>query len=76
MRARPSLIVMECNVVKAVGDIRDLDKWLLDSLREVVMVAREEGGKIVLEVLEQMMEEQKILLEESLEMNSSTFIHM
>ena len=40
------------------------------------MVAREEGGKIVLEVLEQTMEEQKILLEESMVMNSSTFIHM
>ena len=60
----------------AVGDIRDLDKWLLDSLREVVMVAREEGGKIVLEVLEQMMEEQKILLEESTQMNYSTFIYI
>ena len=74
--ARPSLVVTECTVVQAVGDIRDLDKWLLDSLREVVMVAREEGGKIVLEVLEQIMEEQKILLEESSEMNSSNFIHM
>ena len=40
------------------------------------MVVREEGGKIVLDVLEQIMEEQKILLEESSEMNSSNLIHM
>ena len=74
--ARPSLDVTDCTVVQAVGDIRDLDRWLLDSLREVVMVAREEGEKIGLEVLEQIMEEQKILLNESSKMNSLTFIHM
>ena len=74
--ARPSLVVTECTLAQAVGDIRDLDKWLLDSLKEVVMVASEEGGKTVLEVLVQMMEEQKILLEESTEMNYSTLIQM
>ena len=72
--ARPSLVVTECTVAQAVEDMRDLDRWLLDSLKEVVLKAREEGVVQVLDVLEQMMEEQKMLVEESLEMNSRKFI--
>ena len=72
--ARPSLVVTECTVAQAVEDMRDLDRWLLDSLKEVVLKAREEGVVQVLDVLEQMMEEQKMLVEESLEMNSRNFI--
>ena len=72
--ARPSLVVTECTVAQAVEDIRDLDRWLLDSLKKVVLNAREEGVVRVLDMLEQMMEEQKMLVEESLEMNSRNFI--
>ena len=71
--ARPSLVVTECTVAQAVEDIRDLDIWLLDSLKKVVLNAREEGVVRVLDMLEQMMEEQKMLVEESLEMNSRNF---
>ena len=73
--AKPSLIINECTVDQAVGNIRDLDRWLLKSLEEVVGRAKDEGLFSILEVLEQMVEEQKILVEESEEMNSKSFIH-
>ena len=73
--AKPSLLITECTVNQAVGDIRDLDKWLLDSLLEVVGRAKDESLFSIVEVLEQMVEEQMILVKESEEMNSRSFIH-
>ena len=73
---KPSLVVRECTVGQAVRDIRDLDRWLFNSVREVVMMAKDEGVTIVVEVLEQIMEEQKLMMEDSLNMNSKTFMKM
>ena len=70
--AKPSLLITECTVNQAVGDIRDLDRWLLDSLQEVVERAKEESLMNIVKVLEQMVEEQMILMEESEEINSSS----
>ena len=73
--AKPSLRITECTVNQAVGNIRDLDRWLLDSLLEVVGRAKDESLFSIVEVLEQMVEEQMILVEESEEMNSRSFIY-
>ena len=58
--AKPDFNVAECSVEKAVKIIAELDQWLLESSELVLDSAKEKGNLAQVELLKQIVEEQKI----------------
>ena len=58
--AKPDFTAAECSAGKAVKIIAELDQWLLDSSELVLHSAKEKGNLAQVELLQQIVEEQKI----------------
>lgn len=74
--AKPDFSLTECSVNEAVKLIGDIDTWLLASSELVLHEAKMMGNLPQIEVLENIVAEQKIFSEESEIMNAEKFIKM
>ena len=57
---KPDMRVEDCSAGKAVKIVAELDQWLLDSSELVLHSAKEKGNLAQVELLQQIVEEQKV----------------
>ena len=67
---KPYFSFADCSVDNAVKIIGELDEWLLEGCEQVLCVADSMGNQSQIEVIETIVEEQKIFVEESKMMNN------